>query len=449
MQTQDRSTRLWIYLFPAIMDMVVATIIFVNPLRAAKMGYDYSVLGGLGAVWGAVAIVANQAVGRIVRPDNAARVMLVGCGCMIAVCLLFLMTSDIVAMYVLVSLTGMATACFFAPFQVFMKAVGTGQRWTVANSASLYTFAWSMGFAAGPLIAGGLMELDDPFGGVEAGGGWRYCYLFSAACVALTAIGILRVRDRVGAGAEADDPPPTVSTEGADAARPGAEGAGTDGAGEVASPPGTPAAPLAPRAPDLAWLGWVCSGFGILVASAIQAVFPGRGEALGLAESAQGQVLFVLRFAQGMGALALFRSRTWMYRPGPVLAFAVVGVVGTLLFGLAESRAGFLIGAACYGTYAGAVFFYFVFHALVHPSRSARYVATNESVVGFVSVAGPFLAGMLADWRGFGFPFLISAVILAMVVLFQAGVHRRHPFPVSPGRTGDAAGCGPDAGTGA
>jgi predicted MFS family arabinose efflux permease len=85
------------------------------------------------------------------------------------------------------------------------------------------------------------------------------------------------------------------------------------------------------------------------------------------------------------------------------------------------------LAAVLFGIYAGAFFFYLVFHALTHSVNSARYVATNEFVVGLAGIVGPLLGGLLADRLGFATAALAGAAVLALVTAFQAVVHHRHP----------------------
>ena len=393
-------SRILIYLFPALMDMVVSLILFVSTIRVAKMGANASTVSGVITVWSLLYMCACPVAGRFVTPANAARMMVACCASVSVLCVLFTVLSSLIGIYVLMLLVGAAVAFFFAPFQVFMKAVDTADGRPVTYSTGIYTFAWSMGFATGPFVSGFLMELGSRAAPGAETVGWKYAYAFGAVAAALTAAGLYGFQRQ--------------------AARPAA--------------PAGPAQPAAPaggfdysRMPDLAWLGWVGAGAGIVVLSIIRSVFPARAvTALHMADSTQGLIFFVLNIAQALTGLALTRSRLWMYRPWAVGAFGLVGVVGCAAFGLGSTPAAFEFAAACFGVYSGAFFFYLVFHSLTHPSRSAHYVAINESVVGVCGIIGPMLGGVIADLAGFGYPYLAGALVVAVATAFQCGVHRRH-----------------------
>ena len=115
-----------------------------------------------------------------------------------------------------------------------------------------------------------------------------------------------------------------------------------------------------------------------------------------------------------------------MYLVKPVLLFGFSGILGLLLFGSAASVKLFCLAAICFGIYSGSFFFYFVFHSLVHPTRSSRYVAINETVVGICGIVGPLTGGLMADHWGFGAPYYFMAAMVALAVCFKALVHYKH-----------------------
>jgi len=149
------------------------------------------------------------------------------------------------------------------------------------------------------------------------------------------------------------------------------------------------------------------------------------------ARSTIGNIIFLLCVTQSLTGLLLSRSRVWMYRRLPVGAFGLLGLAGLAFFALGRSASAFFVGAALYGVYAGSLFFYLVFHSLAHPSRSTRYVAVNESIMGATGILGPLIGGFLADARGFGCPLTVAIAAGAAVLVFQQIAHARNPAPVS------------------
>jgi len=379
------------------MDVVVALVIFVNTVRVARMSGKALVATGVAVAWGAVYTTVAFVGGRYITPRTAPRLMMAACVSLAGLCLLFTVLPGIPAIYVLVMCVGAAAALFFAPFQIFMKTVDSGAGRSLSLSVGLYTFSWSMGFAAGPLVSGLLMQAES-----GEGTGWKYACMVGAAAAAVTACGIHWLKPL----AEQQKRAPPTAEKAVDASR-------------------------YSRLPDLAWLGWCVAGVGVLARGIVFTLFPVQAvRTLDMAEGHQGLVLFLLSAAQGVTALFLTRGRVWMYRWRLPALFGAVGVAGSMLFIFCRSVGGLCLAASCFGVYCGAMFFYLVFHSLTHPRRSARYVSVNESVVGISGVAGPALAGMLADMHGFGVPYVVAAVMIALMTVGQSWVHRRRQVPL-------------------
>lgn len=400
MQISRQRLSLIIYLLPALADMVVAQFLFINAVRLAQQGASATVVANTVTTWSLVYLVSCPILGRFVTTKNSSRLIMVGMGGLALISLLFTLIPGIMAVYILMALAGIAAALFFLPFQVFMKAVDGANNKPLTYSAGLYTFAWSMGFAMGPFVSGILMEMGaaSPDG---TNSGWKYACYFAAGVSVLTGVVIFFLRDLAQSGSALPD-----------------------------SSDRSPAAPAPTdyaKQPDLAWLGWLSAGIGVTVLTFIRAVFPVRGESvLHLTQSFQGVLFFLLSASQGLTGLFLCRSRYWMYRPVAVVAFGSLGIVGALLVGYAQSSMLLCAGAILFGIYTGSVFVYLVFHALVHPRRSAQYVAINETVVGISSMLGAVLGGFMADRFGFGPLYASGAAMILAALAVQWMVHQRH-----------------------
>ena len=396
---------LLIYLLPAVADMVVAQFMFINAIRLSQQGASAVVVANTVTTWSLVYLASCLILGRLVTKANAARLMIASMGGLALISFLFTVIPGVAGIYVLMALAGIATALFFLPFQAFMKAVDGTHNKPITYSTGLYTFAWSMGFALGPFISGLLMEFGTPTPGGESSG-WKTACYFASTLSTLTGIAIYFLRDLVRS-------PQTVPSRLIET-----------------SPPPTASPPVDySQQPDLAWLGWASAGVGVIALTFVRAIFPVRGETyLHLTQSFQGLLFFLVSAAQGVTGLTLCRSRYWMYRPAAVVAFGCLGIAGALVFGFGQSPLLLCAGAILFGIYTGSFFFYLVFHALIHPVRSAQYVAINESVVGICSMLGAVLGGFMADRFGFGVLYASGATLILMVLILQRFVHHRHPL---------------------
>ena len=122
-----------------------------------------------------------------------------------------------------------------------------------------------------------------------------------------------------------------------------------------------------------------------------------------------------------------------MYRPLPLAVFLLAGLSGIVCFGVGERVPLLLLGAILFGVFSGSLYFFMVFHALVHPSRAGQYVAVNESIVGIAGVLAPLSAGIGVDTLGYQSPYIASAGLLIAVMAFQAwALSRRRVMTATP-----------------
>jgi predicted MFS family arabinose efflux permease len=392
-QPVRRTSSILIYSLPVLADMLVAQFLFINSVRLAHAGASASVVANTVAMWSIVYLLACPAVGRFVTVANAAHMMAGSMAGMALLGGLFTVVEGVAGVYILMALAGVAAAFFFPPFQVFMKAVDRVEDKPLTYSTGLYTFAWSLGFAIGPFIAGFLMG--------RGPSGWKQAWWFAVAVALMASVGVFSLRHRTrGPSAPAFSGIEVSQKTRADYS----------------------------HQTDLAWMGWIGGGVGMILITLIRAVFPVRAEAvLHLTQGLQGLLFFLLSLSQAVTGLILCRSRYWMYRPAAMAGFGLFGLVGMLAFGFGESLPSLVAGALMFGVYSGSFFFYLVFHALVHPRRSSQYVAINESVVGICGMAGAMLGGWVADRFGFGMLYSAGMALLLLTLGFQWIVHQRFP----------------------
>ena len=406
-------TRLLIYVFPALMDTIVALSMFTCSVRAAReLQLDAFYVASMVPAWGVAYMVTCPLVGRFMNRRNAARLLVLSCLAAALLCGAFTVIESGLGMFVGMVVMGVVAAFFFGPFQIFMAAVDEGGAKPLPFSTGMYTFSWSLGFAAGPFViatftwldmamADGHMAWLREFGQLLYGPadayGRQFSYLFAILLLLVNAVGIALLARH-------------------------AHPRETGGA--------TPRQALGhnySRQPNYAIHALVGAGIGIFTISMFRAVFPKYADpaVLDLPTEAQGMVFFVLSLVQGLTGLALSWSKTWMYRALPLALAGVFGIVGLLCLGLGTTLPVFLAGAAIYGVYSGCFFFYFVFHAIAHPDKASRQVGTNEALVGVMGIAAPFLGGWSVDKFDMRFPFVACAILVVVAVAFQAWAHRR------------------------
>ncbi|MFA7231663.1 MAG: MFS transporter [Victivallaceae bacterium] len=373
-----------IYFFPAIVDLILGSVLFITTVRFSESGANAVKVTAAMALWALVYSFASIVVGRMVKPRNAANMIRWSAFMLAAVSVCFAIFPGINSQYLWIALTGIGTALFFTPFQVFMKAVEQDESAGVVRSTAYYTCAWSFGIATGPFIVGLLWGTYFP----EAG--WKYCYIMDALLSLAVAFLIMPLKHYCERQAHH----------------------------EVAKPVAAGSVDYS-KMPDLAWLGWLAAGVGCVSVAILRTLFPYKSNLLDISKADQGYILALVSYVQGGVGLALCFSRYWMYKPAPVVMFSLSGIAGLILFGLGTSTPTFYLAAVLYGIYSGSFFFYLVFHSLVHPEHSAKYVSINEAVVGLTGILGPILGGYLVELTSPGIPFLAVSLLVGAVVIVQ------------------------------
>ena len=381
---------------------------FVCSNRLADAGRSRTEVGVVLAAWAMAYIISNQVLARFVTSRNAAVMMTVSNLLFAATAGTFLLIDNVWAIYALMAVVAVASALLFLPFQIFMRSVEPDQNQGVVRSVAIYTLAWSSGFASGPFIAGFIYQ----------GLGWQWCFAFTGLLGLLTAGGVQLLKyqakyhdDEGVAGSEVARTQPISNAEDVNYY----------------------------TMPDVVWLQWVVTGVGCLGIYALLALLPSVGVAFVIPKSQIGSIIAAIYFMQALTGFSLIRGKTWMFRPMPVAGFAIFGLMsmvgfgvsllgvldGLELFSVPLRTIGFYASAACYGVFSGSFFFGLVFHALIHPRRRARYVAINETVVGICGVAGPIMAGALADRFGFLTVPVVLIVMIAGIAILQLVVLKR------------------------
>ena len=374
-----------IYLFPLVMDIAVSGILFIAAYRFSQEGVAAWMVGATMAVWAVIYTALSFASGYIIKPEKSHKV-LIGSSIGIALVSLGMLIFDgLYTQFLWLILTGSCGALFFSPFQMYMKRFIPDSRAGIVHSTALYTGSWSMGFALGPLL----------FGLVSASTAFISCVVIGV----LMAVGFICVELF----------PPKISA-------PQAESSGAAGVDYS-------------RFPDLVWMGYLIGGVGCLAIALVRTMGPFRGvQSIGLTKDQMGIIMCLVSFAQSVSGYLLIFSREWMYKRLNGVLLNLVGIAALLMFAFSSGFYGFAIAAVLCGIYSGSFYFFFVFHSLVHPTKSHRYVAGNETIVGATSVVGPLLGGVLITAQSSHWVFIAGAVLVfaalagQLLILGRAGI---------------------------
>ena len=384
--------KLFFYLLPCMMNVMQGLFFFITARRFAEAGASSLAISATMAVWALVYAVVSALLGLVQTRHNATKLILLGQFVLLLSMIGFLVFPGIYIQYLWLFGTGIGTALFFGPYQAIVKLLddGAGEK-SIARSAAFYTFSWSVGFATGPFITAGIWGLLSPENG------WRICYYITIAFLIFMTAFVYFLHCHIGRLNREILPRDADSAAG----KPSAVSSSADGL------------------PDLVLTGWIIGGIGFITIAMLRTQIPYRCQLLEMTTGQQGVLLAAVSYVQAFLALTFYKTRRWMYHPWMMSLAALCGLSALLVFAFSSGFAGFLCAAILYGCYSGTFCFLFVYHSLANAEKSHRYVAVNEVIVGVTSVFAPLAAGVLADSVNSSFPFLIGAVLIAVVIVYQ------------------------------
>ena len=348
------------FLIPFLFDYALGGIYFIVAYRLAAEGYPAFLTGAPMIVWGLAYAVTSIVAGRITTRSNSRFLLkLSGWGTAVTA-LCFILFDKVLMQLMWVAVMGGVSAFYCTPFQVFAGSVlnGSGR---ADRAASLYTFSWSIGTAAGCLGFGTLPEKC----------AYTVNFFIGIAIVILAATASESTAEHSGESFEQ----------------------GSTG--------------------DQMRSAWIFCGTAAFAMLMLNALLPLRGVELHIGQFYAGATLALLRLAQAVIALALCNARRLMHG-GKMLAFAsILGTSSMIFWAFGKSLFSYMAGAFLFGICAGIIYFSLVYYALAIPRKSAQYVSVNEVLLGLAGIIGPALGGTAAQTLGAVKVFGISAVVLA------------------------------------
>jgi MFS family permease len=379
--------RFLIFLFPAMLDVTVGAIIFITTVRLVKSGetaFDSTLAA---TAWALGHSFFSFLVAKINSSHNAAYRISAGCGVILLGLLLLIFFPDPKIQLYWTLIIGLGTALFFCSFQVFMKASDRDVHAGLVRSTALYGFAWSCGIASGPFITSFV------WGKLFPENGWIYCHWINVVLVSCVGIAIWPLKHYID-NLHKNTPAPV----------------------QIESPTRVNYSKL----PDLVWIGWLTAGVGCITVALIRTIFPYKAEIINISKTDLGYITALVSYSQGFFSLLLLKSRYWMYKAVPMGLFSLCGFASMIMFSFGTSLWIFYIAAIIYGIYSSSFFFCLVFHSLVHPEKSGKYVSWNEVIVGITGILAPLAGGVVIDLsNNHNLPFLIGALIIVSVIVVQ------------------------------
>jgi len=368
-----------LYFFPFAADIVVSLLLFVGRHSLAMAGASESDVGSIPLLFGISYFLAGPLMRSIISRRFAKIEMFSAIALLAVLSMILAETDQLVAIQVLFFLVPIAASLFFNAFQTYMLGVSTDNAKPLNVTVSLYTFAWSLGFALGPFLCG---ILGNRFS-------WSQMYYLAGIGSLLLALLVLFLRPKQARQKTGLEKAATVRFR-----------------GPILHVPG--------------WMGVVIGLVGWMV---IATYWPLIAVSKGFSPAVKGMVEFAFAAAQSLGALALILLKNWQHRPVFLPLFGILGVAALLIFGSTSEPVFYITGASLMGLFVATNFIFSVYHCMLEVEMASKRVAINEMMVGLGYSAGPVMAALLhQNGMPFGPSFSKAALLVGILVALRTGV---------------------------
>lgn len=385
--------RILFYIPPFLMNIITGLLFFVPARRLAAANESAVAVAAAMSAWAVTYTVTSITLGFVQNKKNAVKLILLGQSLSIIALAGLLAVNNIKLQYYWLMLTGFSTVLFYCPFQVIMSALEKNVKGTAAliRSTSFYTFSWSLGLAAGPVAAAAIWGLFDP------ATGWKACYIFCMALNVVITVICLFLHSYVKKVNMEEENAPEENTVTETSA----------------------SAENEQKLPDFAIDGWALGIGGYLTVYILRSLLPYRGQVIGLSTTQMGILIGMIAFMQAVTAFTLYKSRTWMYKPIPVLIPLAGGIAGLVIAATVSNFYVLFAAMFVYGIFSGIFAWDMIYHAIAIEEKRPKYVSVNETIVGVFGILSPLAGGLFATPEKSGLPFLIGAGFLVLTALFH------------------------------
>lgn len=355
---------------------------FVGRHSFAERDAGVAAIGAFAAIYGLVYIPSSFLMGKVVTPERSKRLMMISIVLMITLLCLLANTERYFLFLAIFAGIPFGTSLFFNAFQSYMLDIDTNAGKALSHSVGHYTFAWSTGFALGPIVSYLATEYFN----------WSAAYYMAAFIIFIIGIIAFFFKPHTKKNINA-----ATKTE------------------KTALLPADKALPIS---------GWIGLIIGISSFQIVLTYWPIQAENLHYSVLIKGGVEFSASISQAFSALIICLFVRWYHKPLSLLLFGLIGFSGFISIAFADRLPLFFIGACLFGIYLSSCFIYMVYHSMFDKAKAVKRVSINEIMVGVGILIGPILATCLlkAANTDFKTAYLWGIAIFAIGICVQTTV---------------------------
>ncbi len=377
------------YLLPGLLNLVVGLFFFITAKRMADAGLSSLAVTATMPMWALIYAVSSFVIGKYATRNNAVKIIFVSQVILLGSMLGLLFSPAVKLQYLWLLLSGLGTGLFFTPFQTIVKLFEKVEvsPETFAKSAATYVFSWSFGQGCGPMAAALVWGLFDPVNG------WKYCYMINIFIVGWVLVSLIFMQKFINKR--------LAETSACQCSTTNISATGNDNS-----------------LPDVMKSAWVLAFGGFLAIAVLRSYLPDYAtKALNFPTSSQGIMLALVSIVQALVALSCFKAKRFPFKPWAGLFTGVCACVALGMLSLCTSSVAAWSATTLFGVFSGVFCFNLTYHALANYTKSARYAAVNETIVGGTAVFAPIAAGLIADHTNAQMPFYVLIAILIITTM--------------------------------
>jgi MFS family permease len=183
-------------------------------------------------------------------------------------------------------------------------------------------------------------------------------------------------------------------------------------------------------------IGWTANLGSWTAVGIIRFVFPKIASDWGYDPFTIG-TLTGLFYATWTAAFAVMRSnRKWEYNMNPIIIGQVISIIALLGMTISSNAAVFSAGLMAVGVLVAITYYSSIYYCQDGYDDKGGKTGFHEMFIALGMLIGPTMGGCLGKYFGARGTFVFSMLTIAVVVLIEIGIARKHKFSPGPGTSG-------------
>ncbi len=179
-------------------------------------------------------------------------------------------------------------------------------------------------------------------------------------------------------------------------------------------------------------VGWIANLGGTFSVGVLMYLFPKLAVSLGVPSDQHGAMIAFSRSVVITTFFAMHYRHFWRHRFSTAAGAQLMGIVGLLCLSVADSQAGLTLGLLSLSVLFGYNYFASLFYSTTGSAENRKGTASgiHEATMALGLAAGSLCGGMAGNVAGVRAPFVLAAVVIAVLFVLQLFAYRKLISPL-------------------